>query len=71
MRNIIAFCYGILSGALISSLLSFAMANTSQNEFENIRKIGNINGNGSIIAIIEFEGKRYMTSTAGGIIEIR
>ncbi len=37
----------------------------------NIHHIGRVNGNGSIIAVVEFEGKRYLTSTAGGFIEIK
>lgn len=55
----------ILSAAIVPSPNSF-----KKNE-ANIHQIGCVNGNGSIIAIIEFEGRRYITSTSGGILEIK
>jgi len=60
----------ILAPLILLAAAIVLSPSTSKNE-ANIHPIGSINGNGSIIAVIEFEGRRYIASTAGGIVEIK
>jgi hypothetical protein len=64
----------IIVGLVLSILTAFTVAIPRPavvNKGTNIYHIGQVNGTNSIIAVVEFEGRRYLTSTAGGFIEIK